>query len=191
MRYVLDSNGAVKWVLEENLSDKARRIRDEFAQGVHELLAPDVFLAEVAHALTRAQRQGRITPLEVDLFMADLLTTLTAGELPARGTASWPSSRDRPMGRTKIRLATTAMHVLSTLSCQPCRPCRLRSACPAPCSRRKSHAYPSCGRSRSARSDDSRRASLDELPTVDRARGLTSVGPVAAEEEIPAVWIKR
>jgi predicted nucleic acid-binding protein len=75
MRYVLDSNVAMKWVLEENLSDKASRIRDKFARGVHELLAPDDFLAEVAHALTRAQRQGRITPLEVDLFMADLLTT--------------------------------------------------------------------------------------------------------------------
>ena len=39
MGYVLDSNVAVKWILEEDLSDKARRIRGELAQGIHELLA--------------------------------------------------------------------------------------------------------------------------------------------------------
>ncbi len=76
MRYVLDSNIAVKWVLEEDLSDKARSLRSEFVQGTHEFVSPDVFLAEVAHALTRAQRQGRITSLEVDLFVSDVLTTL-------------------------------------------------------------------------------------------------------------------
>ena len=76
MKYVLDSNIGVKWVLEEDLSEKARSVRDEFAQGIHELLSPNVFLAETAHALTRAQRQGRITPVEVGIFMADVLTTL-------------------------------------------------------------------------------------------------------------------
>ena len=80
MGYVLDSNFAVKWILEEDLSDKARRIRGELAQGIHELLAPDVFLTEAAHALMRAQRQGRITPLEVDLFMARLGLSRTYGE---------------------------------------------------------------------------------------------------------------
>jgi predicted nucleic acid-binding protein len=76
MRYVLDSNIGVKWVLAEDLSVKARGIRDEFVQGLHELLAPDVFLVEAAHALTRAQRQGKVTPAEVNSFMGDLLTTL-------------------------------------------------------------------------------------------------------------------
>ena len=75
MKYVLDSNIGVKWILAEDLSEKARGFRDEFIQGLHELLAPDVFLVEAAHALTRAQRQGRITPAEVKTFMGDLLTT--------------------------------------------------------------------------------------------------------------------
>ncbi len=76
MRAVLDSNIAVKWLIDEDLSEKARAIREEFARGFHELLSPDIFLIEAAHALTRAQRQGRVTPVEVRLFMDDLLTTL-------------------------------------------------------------------------------------------------------------------
>jgi predicted nucleic acid-binding protein len=42
-------------------SDKALVIRDQARQGLHELLAPDVFAIEVAHALTRAERQGRVS----------------------------------------------------------------------------------------------------------------------------------
>src|SRR6185437_10582658 len=76
MKSILDSNIGVKWVLEEELSDKARSLRAEFIQGIHEFLAPDLFLVEAAHALTRAQRQGRITPSEVDSFMGDLLSAL-------------------------------------------------------------------------------------------------------------------
>jgi predicted nucleic acid-binding protein len=76
MRCVLDSNIGVKWLLQEDQSDKARVFRDEFIRGLHELLAPDIFTVECAHALTRAQRQGRVTPAEVIALMADLLTTL-------------------------------------------------------------------------------------------------------------------
>lgn len=75
MKYVLDSNLGVKWVLDEDLSEKARSVRDEFLRGLHELLAPDVFMVEAAHALTRAQRQGRITPGEVDDLITDLMAT--------------------------------------------------------------------------------------------------------------------
>jgi predicted nucleic acid-binding protein len=54
MRYILDANVALKWVLPEADSDKAIRLRTDMQAGVHELLAPDVFPVEVAHALTRA-----------------------------------------------------------------------------------------------------------------------------------------
>ena len=60
MRYVLDSSVAVKWVLEEEHSDRARQLRDEARKAMHQLLAPDVFPVELGHALTRAERQGRI-----------------------------------------------------------------------------------------------------------------------------------
>jgi predicted nucleic acid-binding protein len=63
-------------VLEEELSKKARLLRDDFVHGTHEFPSPDVFLADAAHALTRAHRQGRITSSEVEFFMADVLTTL-------------------------------------------------------------------------------------------------------------------
>lgn len=76
MRAVLDANIAIKWLIDEDLSDKARVLRDEFSGHLHDLLAPDVFLVEAAHALTRAQRQGKITAAEVRRFMADLLTSL-------------------------------------------------------------------------------------------------------------------
>jgi predicted nucleic acid-binding protein len=62
MRYVLDSCVAIKWVLPEPDTPKAVRIRTEFLRGDHELLAPDVFPVEVAHALARAERRGIIRP---------------------------------------------------------------------------------------------------------------------------------
>lgn len=60
MKYVLDSNVALKWALPEADVDRAIRLRDGFAQGQHELLAPDVFPVEVAHALAKAERRGAI-----------------------------------------------------------------------------------------------------------------------------------
>jgi hypothetical protein len=53
MRYVLDSCIAVKWFLAESDSVKAIQVLDEFNRQLHELLAPDVFPVEVAHALSR------------------------------------------------------------------------------------------------------------------------------------------
>ncbi len=64
MKYVIDSSVAVKWVLAEKDDAKARQIRDDFRSGIHELFAPGIFTTELAHALTRAERQGRLTPGE-------------------------------------------------------------------------------------------------------------------------------
>src|SRR5262245_46945443 len=75
MRYVLDSNVALKWVLRENDSDKARQIRGDYQKQIHELLAPDVFPIEVAHALARSERRGIITPAQGPIFLADILTS--------------------------------------------------------------------------------------------------------------------
>jgi predicted nucleic acid-binding protein len=62
MRYVLDCCVAVKWVLPEKDTPKAVRVRNEFRQGLHELLAPDIYPVEVAHALAKAERRGLISP---------------------------------------------------------------------------------------------------------------------------------
>ncbi len=61
MKYILDSSAAFKWAVPEPGFAKADQLRDEYLNGVHELLAPDVFPFEIAHALTRAERQARIT----------------------------------------------------------------------------------------------------------------------------------
>jgi hypothetical protein len=62
--------------LPEQDSDKANRLRDDFRNGVHELLAPDVLPIEVAHALTRASKWRSF---------AD------PASLPESGPAWWPA----------------------------------------------------------------------------------------------------
>jgi predicted nucleic acid-binding protein len=75
MKYVLDSNIALKWVLAKPDSAKAKQLRDDYQNGVHELLAPDVFPVEVAHALTRAERQGKIAVGQAAILWSDVLST--------------------------------------------------------------------------------------------------------------------
>jgi predicted nucleic acid-binding protein len=62
MRYVLDASVALKWVLPEKDSPKAVRLRNDFRKQIHEFIAPDTFPAEVAHALTRAERKKILKP---------------------------------------------------------------------------------------------------------------------------------
>ena len=76
MRYVLDSCVGVKWLLPETGTDKALRIRDAFLQHAHELLAPDIFPVEITHALTRAERQGRLTPVRGKVLLKGMLGNL-------------------------------------------------------------------------------------------------------------------
>ena len=76
MRQVIDSSVAFKWVVPEADTDKALVLRDDFGKRVRDLLAPDVFPVEVAHALTRAERQGRVAVAKGGLLLADILTTL-------------------------------------------------------------------------------------------------------------------
>jgi len=61
MNYVLDSSVAFKWEVAEVDSDKAILLRDEWRRGLHDLIAPDVFPTELAHAMTRAEHQGRVS----------------------------------------------------------------------------------------------------------------------------------
>jgi len=74
MKLVLDASVALKAVLIEQDSDKARLLIDEGRQGLHELLAPDVLLAEVGHALTRAERK-KVIPLGDAAIHFDWLVT--------------------------------------------------------------------------------------------------------------------
>ena len=75
MKYILDSSVAFKWVLPEIYTDKALLLRDDYRNGVHELLAPDIFPVEIIHGLAKAERQGRITPPQAGAHWQDVMTT--------------------------------------------------------------------------------------------------------------------
>jgi len=60
----------------ETDTPKALRLRDDFRNGLHDLIAPDVFPVETIHALTRAERQGRVTPAEGSVLFKDLVKNL-------------------------------------------------------------------------------------------------------------------
>ncbi|HYV39060.1 MAG TPA: type II toxin-antitoxin system VapC family toxin [Gemmataceae bacterium] len=78
MKYVLDSNVALKWVLPEADSGRAIRLRDEYRLGIHELLAPDIFPSEIANGLASAERQKRIRTGESAIFLNDILSAAPA-----------------------------------------------------------------------------------------------------------------
>lgn len=73
MKYVVDSSAALKWVLPEIDSDKAIRLREEYRNGLHDLLAVDIFPAEAGNGLLVAERMGRIASFAN--LLADILTT--------------------------------------------------------------------------------------------------------------------
>jgi predicted nucleic acid-binding protein len=57
MKYVLDASVAACWVLRNPLQTKALKLRADFQQNIHELIAPSHFPGEIASALTKAERQ--------------------------------------------------------------------------------------------------------------------------------------
>lgn len=75
MKYVLDCSVALKWVLPELHSDKARKLRDDYRQHVHQLLAPDILPTEAAHGLARAERRKIIPVGDAAKLLADILST--------------------------------------------------------------------------------------------------------------------
>jgi predicted nucleic acid-binding protein len=76
MKYVLDSSVGFTTLIAETDSAKAQPLADDYRKGIHELLAPDVFPVELAHAITRAERQARITPTEGARLLTDILNRL-------------------------------------------------------------------------------------------------------------------
>ena len=85
MKYVLDASVALKWVLPKHDSGSAVALRDAFRIAVHELLAPDVFIVEIAHSSARAERK------ELNLSCSHGLP-LEASERGASCQAPGPSS---------------------------------------------------------------------------------------------------
>lgn len=76
MNFVLDACIGIKTVLPEIDSDRAIALRDSYRNDVHQLLAPDTFPTEVAHALTRAERKGMLTAEDGARNFKQLILTL-------------------------------------------------------------------------------------------------------------------
>jgi predicted nucleic acid-binding protein len=74
MRYVLDASVAVKWELQESDSADALSLLDDIDAGLVEVVAPNTFSVEVAHALTKAERRGIIPPGEASLGLTEVMT---------------------------------------------------------------------------------------------------------------------
>ena len=76
MKLVLDASIGIKWLLPEQDSPQAIAIRDGFRQQVHELIAPDTFAVEVAHALAEREQCQVVTADQrmVTLFPADVVS---------------------------------------------------------------------------------------------------------------------
>lgn len=75
MKYVLDASVAFKWEVPESDSAQANRLRDDFRNALHDLVTPHFFPQELAHALTRAERQRRIAIGQAVLLWADAMMT--------------------------------------------------------------------------------------------------------------------
>ena len=69
---VVDASVAVKWYVREAGSESALRL---LAPEAFELLAPDIFLSEVANALLRQEREGQLSAEALDAALADLRRT--------------------------------------------------------------------------------------------------------------------
>lgn len=76
MKYVVDASVAFKWAVNEPLADKARLLRDDYRNGFHELLAPDIFPAEIGNAILIAERRGIVPSSQGSTLLADVMTTI-------------------------------------------------------------------------------------------------------------------
>ena len=76
MKHVVDASVAFKWVVNEPLADKARLLRDDFRNGINDLLAPDIFPAEIGNAILIAERRGIVPSGQGSTLLADVMTTV-------------------------------------------------------------------------------------------------------------------
>jgi predicted nucleic acid-binding protein len=106
MRYVIDCSVATKWEVNEPDSAKALRLRDDFRNGVHELLAPDIWPIEVANALYSAELKGGIPPGRFEFHAANVLMV---------GPALYQSTALLPRAMAIIRRAVARIGIYDCL----------------------------------------------------------------------------
>jgi len=78
MKYVVDASVALTAVLPGPLRAKALQLQTDYQNRVHDLLAPDIFIAETANALTKAERQKLIKAGRASFLYATIMSTRPA-----------------------------------------------------------------------------------------------------------------
>jgi predicted nucleic acid-binding protein len=76
MNYILDASVALCWVIRRPWTPKALRLRDDYRRSLHRLVAPSIFPAEAASALTKSERQKLIAVGQARLLLDDILSDL-------------------------------------------------------------------------------------------------------------------
>jgi predicted nucleic acid-binding protein len=74
MKYVVDASVALTAVLPGPFRAKALKLQADYGNRVHELLAPDIFIAETANALTKAERQKIIRVGRASILHGTVMT---------------------------------------------------------------------------------------------------------------------
>jgi len=85
MLLILDASVIAKWFKEEENSDLALEIREDFHNGVHEILVPDLILYELSNALRfdKNFNHDLIKESIKSLFEMDIIITVPSGDLIA------------------------------------------------------------------------------------------------------------
>jgi predicted nucleic acid-binding protein len=73
MKYVIDTSVDIKTYVQEQDSAKAVALRNDYHQGVHELIAPDIFPTEMCNVLVILERAGKIKSGDADVFFQHFL----------------------------------------------------------------------------------------------------------------------
>ncbi len=76
MKLVIDANIGLSALLPEADTARALQLSADFRSGIHELLAPDLYLLEVGNTLVNAARSGKIPQSGLPVMFADLMRTL-------------------------------------------------------------------------------------------------------------------
>ena len=77
MTVVVDASLALKWVLEEEYTEKALALRDQWRVTGQAVIAPSIFRSEVTNALHQSSRQGHLSRSDAAEAL-DILLSLVA-----------------------------------------------------------------------------------------------------------------
>lgn len=66
--FVLDSSVVIKWFSQEEFTDKALKLREDFTKGENLIAVPDIQLYEIANALRYTRKSLIFGVLEMQTF---------------------------------------------------------------------------------------------------------------------------